>query len=68
LVANGQLIGGANFRLAASVVSNFKMVSDRQAEEARDHGMPCLVKGSVAKVFIAQGLSQPRCHDAPPVP
>ena len=29
------------------------MISDPQTEEARDHVMPCLVKGSAVKVFIA---------------
>ena len=53
LVDTGQVIGRANFRLAPSVVNNFKMISDLQTEEARDHGMPCLVKGSAAKVFTA---------------
>jgi hypothetical protein len=56
LVEAGQVIGGANFGLAASIVSNFKMISDRQTEGARDHGMSCLVKGSAAKVFIAHRL------------
>jgi hypothetical protein len=56
LVDAGQVIGGANFCLPASVVSNFKMISHRQPEVARDHGMPCLVKGSAAKVFIAHFL------------
>jgi len=41
------------FPSCPSVVNNFKMISDLQTEEARDHGMPCLVKGSAAKVFIA---------------